>query len=296
MLTVGSPLQWRDSATTLTDSSRGNYRRISIIDDRLVGYLSLGSTQPDSLAIKRLIDEGLSIRDIKKALLKGEFDGRSFFSRQRTYAAQRMVNTGKLPSPAPVKVIPVDRSFTRTPWETGPLAAPAVESLHTETKIEVNTDPSLNTLVRLEHTSINTQARAPEESQVTTGNYWDAADSVRSSRIPADYTHSPQPANTSQASQYIPTESEALFFEGGIAPRVVESSLVTLSSDTPRRPSSSLWSYSTQLPALKAKRRDAQFIAPPLSRAKEPERIRRTYPSSSLWSYSDKHPVVKRGR
>src|SRR6266700_3709087 len=35
MLTVGNPLQWRDTATTLTDSSRGSYRRLTIIDDRL---------------------------------------------------------------------------------------------------------------------------------------------------------------------------------------------------------------------------------------------------------------------
>ena len=56
----------RRCITTLTDSSRGSYRRMRLLDDRLVGYLSLGSVQPDSLAIKRIIDEGLSIRDIKK--------------------------------------------------------------------------------------------------------------------------------------------------------------------------------------------------------------------------------------
>src|SRR5205823_1653209 len=123
--TVGNPLQWRDTATTLTDSSRGSYRRLTIIDDRLVGYLSLGSTQPDGLAIKHLIDEGHSIRDIKKALLRGEFDARKYFSRQRTYAAQRMVNTGKLPSPDVVES-PLQlqtRLLVRTLHETGPLTA-----------------------------------------------------------------------------------------------------------------------------------------------------------------------------
>src|SRR5258707_3594947 len=111
MLTVGNPLQWLDSATILTDSSRGSYRRISVIDDRLVGYLALGPTHPDGLAIKRLIDEGLSIRDIKKDLLKGEFDVRKYFSRQRTYAPQRMVITGKLHPPAQVQPPPARRSF-----------------------------------------------------------------------------------------------------------------------------------------------------------------------------------------
>ena len=99
MLTVGNALQWRDMATTLSDSSKGSYRRLSIVDDRLVGYLSLGPSQPDGLAIKRLIDEGHSIRNIKKALLKGNFDARKYFSHQRTYAAHYMVHTGTLPAP-----------------------------------------------------------------------------------------------------------------------------------------------------------------------------------------------------
>jgi NAD(P)H-nitrite reductase large subunit len=101
MLTVGNPLLWRENAAILTDSSRGSYRRLTIMDDRLIGYLSLGPTQPDSLAIKRIIDEGLSIRDIKKDLLKGKFDARTYFSHKRSSAAQRMVTTGKLPTPLP---------------------------------------------------------------------------------------------------------------------------------------------------------------------------------------------------
>jgi NAD(P)H-nitrite reductase large subunit len=105
MLTVGNPLLWRDAAATLTDSSRGSYRRLTIMDDRLIGYLSLGPAQPDSLAIKRIIDEGLSIRDIKKALLKGNFDARTYFSRKRTSAAERMITTGKLPTPLPPAVV-----------------------------------------------------------------------------------------------------------------------------------------------------------------------------------------------
>ncbi len=101
MLTVGNPLLWRETAAILTDSSRGSYRRLTIMDDRLIGYLSLGPAQPDSLAIKRIIDEGLSIRDIKKDLLKGKLDAHTYFSRKRSSAAERMVTTGKLPTPLP---------------------------------------------------------------------------------------------------------------------------------------------------------------------------------------------------
>ncbi len=67
MLTVGNPLSMHDRVTTLTDTSQGGYRRMAIVDDRLVGYLSLGTRQPDSLAIKRIIGEGHSVRTITKA-------------------------------------------------------------------------------------------------------------------------------------------------------------------------------------------------------------------------------------
>jgi len=97
MLTVGDPQHWTGNAITLTNSNKGSYRRLSIVGDRLVSYLSLGPTQPDSLAIKRIIDEGLSIRDVKEALLKGDFDARKYFSQQQSRAAIDMVTSGKLP-------------------------------------------------------------------------------------------------------------------------------------------------------------------------------------------------------
>jgi NAD(P)H-nitrite reductase large subunit len=69
MLTVGNPLEASAYVTPLTERRRGSYYRLALVDDRLIGYLALGPKQPDSLAIKRLIDEGLSVRDIKKDLL-----------------------------------------------------------------------------------------------------------------------------------------------------------------------------------------------------------------------------------
>jgi NADPH-dependent 2,4-dienoyl-CoA reductase/sulfur reductase-like enzyme len=101
MLTVGHPLAGQESVVPLTERRKGSYCLLSVVDDRLVGYLSLGSVQPDSLAIKRIIDEGLSVREITKDLLRGEFDARKYFSGKRTYAAQRMVTTGQLPTPLP---------------------------------------------------------------------------------------------------------------------------------------------------------------------------------------------------
>jgi NADPH-dependent 2,4-dienoyl-CoA reductase/sulfur reductase-like enzyme len=102
MLTVGNPLAWPESVTPLAEKRKGSYCLLSLLEDRLVGYLSLGSAQPDSLAIKRIIDEGLSVREITKDLLRGELDARKYFSGKRTYAAQRMITTGQLPTPLPL--------------------------------------------------------------------------------------------------------------------------------------------------------------------------------------------------
>ena len=101
MLTVGSPLASADDVAPLTERRKGGYRRLSLVDDRLVGYLSLGPASPDGLAIKRIIDEGLSVREITRDLLRGEFDARKYFSGKRSYAVQKMITTGQLPTPLP---------------------------------------------------------------------------------------------------------------------------------------------------------------------------------------------------
>ncbi|GCE04957.1 NAD(P)/FAD-dependent oxidoreductase [Dictyobacter aurantiacus] len=96
MLTVGEPISKDPRLTTLTDTSQGGYRRMTMLDDRLVGYLSLGNAQPDSLAIKRLMDEGISVRNIVKPLLKGQFDSRAYLSHQRSRATRNLIEQ-KLP-------------------------------------------------------------------------------------------------------------------------------------------------------------------------------------------------------
>ena len=98
MLSVGVPIQQLRNSVTLQDSGRNRYCRMSILDDRLVGYLSIGTIQPDSLAIKRIIDEGLSVQHVKKALLRGNFDARKYFSGWRARTAQEMITSGKIPA------------------------------------------------------------------------------------------------------------------------------------------------------------------------------------------------------
>ncbi|WP_052891137.1 NAD(P)/FAD-dependent oxidoreductase [Thermogemmatispora carboxidivorans] len=121
MLYVGNPLQSPSGAYVLTDTSRGGYRRLLLQGERLIGYLSLGPMQPDSLAIKRIIDEELPVRDILKGLLKGEFDARQYLTRRRTYTAQDLVTSGRLASVKPPTV--------QTAAQTTPEPAPATRSL-----------------------------------------------------------------------------------------------------------------------------------------------------------------------
>lgn len=94
LLTVGSPMLHIPGSVTLTDSYKGTYHRLSILDNRLLGYLSLGQTQADGLAIKRLIDEGLPIAPVKEALLSGTFDARRYFSQRRSISVQATDTSG----------------------------------------------------------------------------------------------------------------------------------------------------------------------------------------------------------
>jgi NAD(P)H-nitrite reductase large subunit len=84
ILAVGHPLAETQDVTVLTEQGKNSYRRIAVAHDRLVGYLAIGSVQPDALAIKRLIDEGWPIAPIKDALLKGAFDARTYFTQLRS--------------------------------------------------------------------------------------------------------------------------------------------------------------------------------------------------------------------
>ncbi|GCF10427.1 hypothetical protein KDI_39910 [Dictyobacter arantiisoli] len=133
MLTVGEPLSNNPRIESYTDTSQGGYRRLAVFDDRLVGYLALGAAQPDSLAIKRIIDEGTPVRSVLKSLLKGNFDARSYLSRQRSHSTRNLL-TQQLPNlikreerPATaVQRMPTtdEMNSYRIPRQTDPLALP----------------------------------------------------------------------------------------------------------------------------------------------------------------------------
>jgi NAD(P)H-nitrite reductase large subunit len=122
MLTVGNPLSGRDNvqADIYTDTSRGGYCRIAIVNDRLVGYLSVGATQPDGLSIKRLIDEGHAIGDIIKPLLKGTFDAREYFSKTNARTVKKLV-TQPLPNLEQPQTLQLSEPRTYKPQPAVPM-------------------------------------------------------------------------------------------------------------------------------------------------------------------------------
>jgi NAD(P)H-nitrite reductase large subunit len=91
VLAAGAPmLSERDHPANevLSNGSTRYYRRLVVKNNRLIGYLALGERQPGGLAIKRLIDEQIDIREIKRQLLIEGFDVRSFFTNRRLHALQ----------------------------------------------------------------------------------------------------------------------------------------------------------------------------------------------------------------
>jgi NAD(P)H-nitrite reductase large subunit len=102
ILIAGAPLlterDHRDNEV-LTSGSPGFHRRIIVRDNRLLGYLAVGPRKPGGLAIKRLIDEQLDIRDIKRQLLTADFDVRTFLVNRRLSALQTG-SVGRAAAPA----------------------------------------------------------------------------------------------------------------------------------------------------------------------------------------------------
>lgn len=153
VLAVGDPLRQGDGVTFLVDSSQGGYRRLAIKDNRLIGYLSLGTAQPDSLAIKRIVDEGLPVHDLTRALLKGHVAVREYLSQLGSRTAQRML-TSKLPGPNPA----VTRPLTRSLPDTGELAS-VVDSKLKLTKFAQDVAPQRPA------SAVNASRHSPAEEQ-----------------------------------------------------------------------------------------------------------------------------------
>lgn len=221
LLTVGSPLGALKGAATLKDKSKRRYSRMSVAGDRLVGYLSLGQTQPDSLAIKRLIDERVPVHKIKDALLKGSFDAHKYLSEHQSRTMQQLITSGHLPAIAPPRhitpapppfrpIIPVVQhrtlNTTRWQWQPSQQLAPAQAAHVAYPQPGRQTDP-------LEESS-PFMLRVYEQPTI----HGDES-----------------PLQPSTGEVVVPSE------------KIVESILVSLPA---RSNSRSLWSYSSKLPAI----------------------------------------------
>ncbi len=72
VLTAGAPLSAMEGSEVITEDTANSYRRMVVVGDRLVGYLSLGRDQPEyGLFIKELIDSGRSVTRCGLLTLKG---------------------------------------------------------------------------------------------------------------------------------------------------------------------------------------------------------------------------------
>lgn len=232
MLMVGNPLDASVGVTPLTGSSRGGYRRMTLLDDRLVGYLSLGTVQPDSLAIKRIIDEGLPVGDITRELLRGDFDARRYFSRQHRHQARGMVTTGRLPDSDPAPAFSSGR--------------PAVTRHLSDASAGVRQAPAFS-------------SGRPTVARPTTEVLPSPFASPAASAPARQTAPLPEPEGRRSHEQPFIYEYEAEEinpFAGdlpSLAPEVVESTLEAFPDQKPRTASGSLWTYSDQKPAAKVR-------------------------------------------
>jgi len=72
VLTAGAPLGSMEGSEVIAEDTANSYRRMVVVGDRLVGYLSLGRDQPEyGLFIKELIDTGRSVTRCGLLTLKG---------------------------------------------------------------------------------------------------------------------------------------------------------------------------------------------------------------------------------
>lgn len=303
MLTVGSPLETGPNIMTLTDTSQGGYRRMAIIDDRLIGYLALGGAQPDSLAIKQIIDEGHPIRDITKELLKGSFDARRYLSQRHTYMAQAML-TGKLPRlpmgkptgklPAPALPAPMTMSARTSQVRSQPL--PAV-SMPTENRFGVSApmpaQPAASMPMQAQR---DTDALNPWRVERRTDTLM-ANPAISLSQGPTRQTDAIDRMQTQiplapvpiPASSLLEEDEEISPFTGSLPalPRqVVESTLEPVpvyrvaAQSAPAASGRNLWSYSGKQAVVRREHQTRQ-------EENQAEKVER-HPSRNLWSYARK--------
>ncbi len=231
MLTIGSPLSLNEKVMTLTDTSQGGYRRMAIVDDQLVGYLSLGPRQPDSLAIKRIIDEGHSIQGITKALLRGTFDARKYLSQQHTRAAHGMLRTGQLP-PLASALAAVEKP------------APRMQPL----RIPGSSSPRPGAQPAPFASAAEAQTEGIRQIERDTGEMARQVRQTRQLPHPARETEPLQRVASALRAPYA-VEEEISPFTGhlpAIPGKVVESTLAPVPTHAEQSPSGNLWAYADE--------------------------------------------------
>jgi NADPH-dependent 2,4-dienoyl-CoA reductase/sulfur reductase-like enzyme len=320
MFTVGEPLAESNTVQTLTDTGANGYRRITIEGDRLVGYLSLGNVQPDSLAIKRIIDERLSVRTIIKPLLRGKFDARQYLSEQRSRLAQGVL-TGQLPPLEQPHVVPVNAQLTPLPPSQQPaahlLSIPGIleETPHVEPRQPAAQEPQVfyeeirsfsGALPPLQQPTWNAADQFAEEqvspftgnlpfiSHRETGALERESEKLPAARVNAANFLSSQLGEpdlfmeeVSPFTGNLPTLGET--DENGIISgtlrreSVVESTLAP-SENRQQGKTGGLWAYTDEKPVQHNKRRQEPV---------EDDALPGRRPSRSLWSYTSKEKSVR---
>jgi NADPH-dependent 2,4-dienoyl-CoA reductase/sulfur reductase-like enzyme len=324
LLTVGDPLVESNTIQTLSDTSASGYRRITLEGDRLVGYLSLGSAQPDSLAIKRIIDERISVRNVIKALLRGKFDARQYLSQQRSRLAQGVL-TGQLPPLEESLALPINAQLTPLP----PTELPATKLLSDPGVLEEDApvaprqpaaqEPQVfyeeirsfsGALPPLQQPTWNDADQYAEEEEVSpfTGNlpfisHRESGELERESEeLPAARMNSANFLSSQLGEPDLFTE-EVSPFTGNLPTlketnetgsiggnqrreRVVDSTLAAAPGEH-RRKTGGLWAYADEKPVQGNKRRQEPV---------EDDELPKRRPSSSLWSYTGKEKSVRVGK
>jgi NADPH-dependent 2,4-dienoyl-CoA reductase/sulfur reductase-like enzyme len=271
MLTVGEPMKQGKDIITLTDNNQNGYRRLTIVDNRLVGFLALGNKQPDdSLAMKRIVDEGLPIRDVVKSILKGQFDAREYLSKVRTRVAEGMITSKPLPAlwqdwenqqqlPSSGRLAPVPPPAPPAP---APVPAPVTPRAAAPMRPTPNTDEMIS-LSGVQFPPEPEPVQVEAEFNPFTGNLPMLANNVRAERAPE------MPVQES-------LDDEPNPFTGNLPS--IQQQTATPAKETARQFNpNGLWAYSAKMPAVK------KTSSRGVEEQEESVPRRR---SSGLWSYT----------
>ncbi|HKS69120.1 MAG TPA: NAD(P)/FAD-dependent oxidoreductase [Ktedonobacterales bacterium] len=107
VVSAGAPMlseRDHDDIEIAGNGSAAFHRRIVLRGDHLVGYLAVGAHPPSGLAIKRIIDERLDVRAIRKQLLSEDFDVPAFLRKRHIHFLQERADLPVAPTPATMPI------------------------------------------------------------------------------------------------------------------------------------------------------------------------------------------------